>query len=292
MNSIVFYIRALFHESILPGDPQCDRPNISNMINSFDNFSNISAIDYRKAIHEIQIKNLSKISDRFIINHAQESTRKYNYTFGVLQSNTIKLLGQLDDSDIVIMMDDDDWLSPEVAKINFQNNALNCWNSSSFAYADPTNVQLTFNTINRELPKILETDEHRMHAGQLLSNCQAIPAYVIKNLININKIDTLQILLQRHNLVRALIRTSPIIDMGIQEKLFSDILAVYVRHAANVTLFQTMGTFASNTFTEEAYNTAIYPYKFADYNALTNLPDFLMWSKPYLSDLQSLNQLL
>ena len=291
-NKIVFYIRALFHESILPKNENCNRPDMSNMINSFDNFSNISAIDYRKAVHDIQIKNLSKISNRFIVNNAEISNRKYNYTFSILQSKTVELLSQLNDDDIVVIMDDDDWLSPEISNLTFEENALTCWNTISLGHSSLGKINIFKHLINQELPNVLITDEQIRLSKNLLSNCQAISAKIIKQLINLNSINELQTLLQRHNLIRGIIRQKPICNWNVKEDLLPDILSIYVRHAVNVTLFERMGGYSVESFTFDKYKEVVYPYKYADYENIPNFPDYLNWAYPYLEELRQLNQQL
>lgn len=294
MSNIVFYVRALFHESIMPGGEISNKPDVKKLIDIFKSFSKISAEDYRKEIHKIQIKNISNISERIIYNNAEErKDRKYNYTFCVLQDETVEKLKQLNDDDWVIPIDDDDWFSPEIKNLPFEIGSLNCWNTISFCHKKLDQIRVFNHIKNKEIPyRLLQTEEELKTSRGLLSNCQCLPAYIIKELIKLNRHDILQPLLQRHSTVRKLIREDPLDKLNIKEKLFDDVLSIYVRHAANITLFEKVSKFGEEDNFKDSYEEIIKPYKFASYDNIINLPENLQWSIPYLNDLKELNQLL
>lgn len=292
-NKIVFYIRALFHESIMPGNEKTNKPSVSKLIEAFNQYSNISAQDYRKEVHKIQLQNLSHISNRIIYNNAEENLhKKYNYTFCVLQNQTIKKLQELNDDDWVIPLDDDDWLSPEILNKDFKENMLNGWHTVSFRH---TNKKLRpfFHIKSEPLPKKLETEEQITHAKGWLSNCQCIPAFVIKRLIEESRMLTLQDLLQRHSRVRIIIREEPLASWNLTEHFFDEVLSVYVRHAANITLLEKLTAYNEETkYTRDLYNQTVKDFKNTDYTNVLDLPDHLNWTLPYLNQLRTLNQLL
>ena len=292
-NNIVFYIRALFHESIMPGNEKNNKPNMIKLVDIFNQFSKISVQEYRTKVHEIQIKNLSKISNRIIYNNAEINLkRKFNYTYSILQKQTIEKFKQLNDEDFVIPLDDDDWLSPEIANLDFKKNALNCWNCISFSHNQKI-IGVFEHARNKYIPDVIETEIQLEDSRGLLSNCQCIPAFLIKHLISINRIDILQPLLQRHTTPRRLIRESPIKEINIKENLIDESLAVYVRHAANVTLFDKMSNYGKeDDYSLELYNNAITPYKLADYKNIKNLSPCYEWTLEYLEELKELNQIL
>ena len=289
MNTkIVFYVRALFHESIMSGNENTNKPDILKLAQAFKNYSNISVEDYRKELHNIQLKSISAISKRIIYNKAASSESK---PFINLQINTINQLKELDDDDWIIPIDDDDWFSPSIKDLIFKEGCLNYWNTASFSHKQRITIFEHFK--NKELPFSDLTPEEVQLSKGLLSNCQCIPAYVIKHLININEINTLQQLLQRHSLVRELIRKEPLSQLNIKENLFHDIMSVYVKHAANITLFISLCKFKEEQkYTKEVYDETVLPFKFANYDNIKNFPEHLNWTKPLLEDFKKLNQFL
>ena len=287
-NKIVFYIRALFHESIMSGDEKLNRPDILKLTEAFKKYSNISAEDYRKELHNIQLKSLYKISDRIIYNKATLPTSK---TFRVVQENTINQLKQLNDDDWIIPIDDDDWFSPDIKNLEFKKECLNYWNTITFTESKPMNV--FEHRKNKELPYTNLTEEDEKMSKSLLSNCQCIPAYVIKYLIKINATDVLRLLLQRHSLVRGLIREEPIFQLNLKENIFDNVMSVYVKHAANITTFIRLCKFGQEQiYTKELYEQVVAPFKNADYDNIKNFPEYLNWTKPLLGEFKKLNQLL
>jgi hypothetical protein len=287
-NKIVFYVRALFHESIMPGNEITNKPDVLKLTQAFKKYSNISVEDYRKELHNIQLKSLSAISNRIIYNKPTSPEQK---TFSVLQKNTINQLNELNDDDWIIPIDDDDWFSPDIKNLKFKEGCLNCWNTAQFSHKQ--RITIFEHIKNKELPFSNLTPEEVQLSRGLLSNCQCIPAYVIKHLININAINTLQQLLQRHSLIRGLIREEPLSQLNIKENLFDNIMSVYVRHAANITLFTGLCNFnEEQKYTKELYNKTIAPFKLADYDNIKNFPEYLNWTKPLLEDLKKLNQFL
>jgi hypothetical protein len=287
-NKIVFYVRALFHESIMSGNENTNKPDILKLSEAFKNYSNISVEDYRKELHNIQLKSISAISNRIIYNKAASSESK---PFRELQINTINQLKELDDDDWVIPIDDDDWFSPSIKDLIFKEGCLNYWNTVSLIHKE--RITLFEHFKNKEIPfSDLTPEDIRLSKG-LLSNCQCIPAYVIKHLININAINTLQQFLQRHSFVRGLIREEPLSQLNVKENLFDNIMSVYVKHAANITLFISLCKFKEEQkYTKEVYDETVLPFKFANYDNIKNFPEYLNWTKPLLEDLKKINQFL
>jgi hypothetical protein len=287
-NKIVFYVRALFHESIMPGNEKLNRPDILKLTETFKKYSNISAEDYRKELHNIQLKSLYKISDRIIYNKAKLPTSK---TFREVQENTINQLKQLNDDDWIIPIDDDDWFSPDIRNLEFKKECLNYWNTISFTQSDPINIFKHHK--NKELPYTNLTEEDEKLSKSLLSNCQCIPAYVIKYLIKINATEVFSLLLQRHSFVRGLIREEPASQLNLKENIFDNVMSVYVKHAANITTFMRLFKFGQEeAYTKEVYDEVVAPFKNADYDNILNLPEYLNWTKPLLQEFKKLNQLL
>ncbi len=288
-NNIVFYIRALFRESILPGREGIRKP-VGILIDAFKNFAKISCEDYRSKIHDIQIKNLITISDRIIINRAQDSNREYNYTYGILQDDTVEKLKKLNDDDIIIPLDDDDWLDPEIKNLNLDKEKINCWNTISFSVNG-----VHYHVENEELPYDRPLDDIQViKARGLLSNCQALPAFLVKRLLYSNKFEDrllAQKLLQRHTQPRLLIREHPLNEYNIREKIFNNLLAVYVKHAANITLFEAQNI-PNNNINYEQYLSIVEPYKKFNYLNIKNFPENYNWCIPYLIELQEINKLL
>ena len=287
-NKIVFYVRALFHESIMPANEKLNRPDILKLTEGFRKYSNISAEDYRKELHNIQLKSLYKISDRVIHNKATLPTSK---TFNTVQENTINQLKQLNDDDWIIPIDDDDWFSPDIGNLEFKKECLNYWNTIGFTESKPINI---FEYLkNKELPYNNLTEKEKKMSEKLLSNCQCIPAYVVKYLIKINATAVLRDLLQWHSRVRGLIREEPISQLNLKENIFDNVMSVYVKHAANITTFMRLCKFGQEQiYTKELYDKVVTPFKNADYDNIRNFPEYLNWTKPLLEEFKKLNQLL
>lgn len=294
-NNIVFYIRALFHESIMPANIKTNKPDIIKLVELFNRYSSITAQEYRKQIHEIQLSCIKNISDKIIYNRAQQNTeKKYNYSFSILQRDTLEALKTIKEEDFIIPLDDDDWLSPEIKHLNLMERSFNGWRCSEFMHKwFPKNVRVYNYPAIPVLPKILETELEITQSRSWLSNCQCIPGFVIKRLLEEQQIDVLQQILQRHSAVRSIIREKPIVDWNVDEHFFDESLAVYVRHAANITLFYTLANAEQeHTFTKEIYDKTVAQYKYADYDNIINFSENLKWCVPYLQKLKQLNSLL
>ena len=293
-NKIIFYIRALFHESIMPGSEKSNKPDKLKLVEAFNKYSGITVQEYRKQVHEIQLKCIKNISDRIIYNRAQENlNRKFNYSYCILQKDTLEILKSINEDDLVIPLDDDDWLSPEIKNLNFVEGSFNGWNTISFCHSNPSNIRIFHHVKNIPLPYKLESDLEIKQSQGWLSNCQCIPGFVIKRLLEESQIDILQQLLQRHSRVRRLIREEPMINWNLKEHFFDDVLAIYVRHAANITLLDSLSIFnEENNYTKEVYDKTVRQFKLADYDNIKDLPENLKWCLPYLQDLKQLNNLL
>lgn len=278
----------------MPSNVQGSKPNKIKLVETFNNFSRITAQEYRKKIHEIQLKCITKISDRIIYNRAQENpNRKWNYSFAVVQKDTFEKLKTIQDDDLVIPLDDDDWLSPEIKNLKFVENSFNGWNTISFNHKIPGDIKICHHTKNVPLPLVLETEEELKLSQKWLSNCQCIPGFVIKRLLKENQTDILQNMLQKHHDVRSLIRKEPMRNWNLKEHFFDDVLAVYVRHAANITLLDRLTPInEEDKFTKEMYNETVSQYKLANYENIKNLPDNLKWTLPLLQEIKQLNELL
>lgn len=291
-NKIVFYIRALFHQSLMPGNEKSKKPDVPKLVACFNKFSRISAQEYRQRVHAIQLENLRTISDRFIYNEQEHNpNRKFNYAYSVLQPNALKLLAALNDDDIVIPFDDDDWLSPDILKQDFQPDAFNYWDTASFTW-HKEKFGVFYNFKTKPLPVVLETEADQFESRGLLSNCQSAPGWYIKHLLAHNKIDVLQRLLQRHNQMRGLIREKHVDGWEAKENIFDKVLSVYVRHAANVTLFQRFFEFGNeHALDQAAFDKTVEPFRQSKHT-VDELPVELKWASPYLKKLEELNQLL
>lgn len=287
---IVFFIRALFHESIMPeiGNKGGDAVNGYACSEYFDKHFKMSIDEYRKKVHEIQLSCITKISDRIIYNSIDKDCKSpWMSPYQVVQKSALKELTRLKDTDIIIPLDDDDWLSPEIKFLDFNRDTLTMWNCFSL---DVGNEYLHYHVGNHPLPPELD-DRHLLSAHALLSNCGAICASVIKRMIYYNKKKVNEILL-RHTLPRIVIREHPYNKWGLQEKIYPDSLAVYVRHAGNITLFSNKLSFDPNNSVFFMEN--MKKYKDSNqYNfSLNSLPKEMEWSREYFLKLKKLNEQL
>lgn len=288
MNKIVFYIRALFHESIMPSALAAKR-NIINAVNNFNKYSKISAQDYRKEIHKIQLQNLNKISDRIIINTAP--VIKTN-TFNTVQEETQQQLFKLDDNDIVILLDDDDWLSPEIANIEF--STVTFWNSFVLNYANncEKSVLKTTEFFHKfkpaiEYPLVSVENVEDCKANIVLANCQAYSAKLIKHLSHYP--EYFHRFMQRHSFVRGILRLPQMLPLIDQEKIYSNYWAAYVRHAANLTCLDRLDLQDPREIEEEFFKIT-QPFK--TFAKPDTIPTEFAWCIEYLDKLQTLHNLI
>lgn len=287
---IVFFIRALFFESIMPeiggkGDQAVDGYPCSEY---FNKHFKITIEEYREKIHQIQLSCISKISNRIIYNRLdKDCTNPWHSPYQTIQKSALKELQQLRDDDIIIPLDDDDWLSPEIKFLNFDRDTLTMWNCFSM---DVSNERLHYHVGNNPLPPELD-DRHLSSARDLLSNCGAICASVIKRMIYYNKKKATEMLL-RHVLPRIVIREHPYNKWGLHEKIYPDYLAVYVRHAGNITLFSQRGKFNPNNSDFFREQMEMYKNKNQYEFSLDSLPKEMEWSKEYFLQLKKLNEKL
>lgn len=284
MKKIVFYIRALFGESI---SPKIENYDARIVVNNFNKFSNITAEKYREKVHEIQIKCLKNISENVIYNILDQYTNKnWPYTYDVLQKTTIEKLKKLDDDAILIPLDDDDWLSPKVADINFCKNGLTIWNTISIT-SDSYNKNIFYHMKNLHLPNHVEDKNDSINLRSLLSNCMAISGNVVKKMIEMDQTTQLQRLLQRHTEPRKVIREPIFSHLDLREIVLDDYLAVYVKHACNITDIKILGGPDSD---EKMYNKLVERYKKMNYvQLLKDVPPNYEWCKEYCNLLGNLH---
>lgn len=277
-NKIVFYIRALFKDSIPYEFKHASK--MAKYVEYFNKHSKISMQDYRQSVHEIQKECLSKISNRFIYNLTQRG-----YPYNTIQPNTQNEISQLSDDDIVIPLDDDDWLSPEIKNLNFSRQGLTIWNS---LIIDVHLERPHLCKKNIELPDILSEEDVKLANG-LLSNCAAIPASLLKRMFQIKYTDG-NSFLQRHILPRIIIRQSDYKDFNIIERIYSNYFAIYVKHAGNMTMLDRENMSVIDT--PEFFEKKIKIYKNANYHAVNSMSEEYAWCKPYYKKLEQLNELL
>ncbi len=234
--SVIFYIRGLFHENNLK-----NHGNINNTFYRavFNEIYKLDIRDYRQEINEIQKLNLSKVGCRVIVNSNSHITDYIHegLPYSRIPKHTIDALMSLADSDILIPLDDDDWVSPDILNYPFDTEALNIWSTSLLTHRAPYCAPIP-------ICKPLEFDadltlvENQQICRSLLSNCYGIPAKYIKYVItNTNSSDLntrLQCLLQLHSRVRSTIRDYRILS---KENIHASNLSVYVRHFGNNTEF-------------------------------------------------------
>lgn len=285
-HRIVFFIRARFHESVMLhiGQEKVISPN--ECLDYFDKYSNIPMLEYRKKVHEIQIECLKKISNRFIYNTADKDLdSRWRVPYVRIQNKAREEILALADDDIIIPLDDDDWLSPEIKFLDFRPNHLTIWNTFSL----DVNSQYQFFHIKNEILPMELDDENIIRAKGFLSNCGAYCAKVVKQVINFDVKKANQLLL-RHILPRIIIREEPYKLWGIEEKIYEDYLGVYVRHAGNITSF--LKRDITDIDNSEFYKKNIEIYKSKKYSPAEELAPEYAWCREYYKKLENLNQML
>lgn len=228
-QKIIFYIRTLFKENKVHG---CNGMNDGVYYPLFEKIFGMSIFDYRDKVHQIQLQNLRTISTDIIENFYEENlSLKYNSPFSMTQKSAIEKLAALDDDCIVIPLDDDDWISPEVAHLEFDHDALNIWRTITLSPFHKNGYR--YHDYSEEVFDCdLRNDEILKNFKRLLSNCAAIPGRFVKQLAKANDIKGLSRLLQLHTQPRIYIRETGIIK---KEKIYHQYISVYVKHLANVT---------------------------------------------------------
>jgi hypothetical protein len=284
MKKIVFYIRALFGESI---SPKIENHDIREAVKNFNLYSGITIQEYRQMVHKIQVKCISNITDKIIYNRFDNiSNSGWPYTYDVLQNTTVDMLKNIDDDAILIPLDDDDWLSPKIADIDFCKNGLTIWNTISIPQASCSKV--FYHNRNEKVPIVTRTDEEFYKLGNLLSNCVAISGNVIKKMIDVGDIRMLERMLQRHTEPRKVIRENRFDEWGLTETVLEDYLAVYVKHAGNVSYIKKLGGPHSS---KELFYELVNPYKTINYSG-DIFPLNYNWCKNYCDELKKINSCL
>lgn len=266
MAKIVFYIRALFHESLL-GKIEGIDANVA--VAMFNDVCNITAEEYRKNVHKIQLENLQEISPHIIVNHRDREVM----SFGHIQHKAKEELLKLNDDDILIPLDDDDWISPKIKNFNFISG-LTGWNTAGLV---PDNWATLY--YYRKHKQFLRTDitcedDRKIFEAGLLSNCQAFSGKMVKQLID-NRA-----LLQLHTKCRTIA-----LAHGFDEHITDDRLSIYVKHACNIT------SLARHSLDEKSLKQNIMKYKFM-YTYDLNLAGEYVWATKYMHKLAELNKQL
>jgi len=285
-SKIVFYIRAIFRESI---SPKIENYDARIVVKNFNKFSNITVEEYREKVHDIQKECLNKISKKIIYNSFDGNTNEsWPYTYDVLQNSTIEKLKNLDDDSILIPLDDDDWLSPKISEIDFCKNGLTIWNTISIP--DTNSSDIFYHIKNIPLPKDTKDENDLIKLNSLLSNCVSISGNVIKKMIEMNQIRMLERLLQRHIEPRKVIRENVLFNLNLEEVVLDDYFAVYVKHACNISFIKVLGESHAD---KNTYDTLVCRYKKMDYSKIfSSLSPNYDWCKPYLDSLQHLHSKL
>jgi hypothetical protein len=232
--NIVFYIRGLFHENTLKSHSDIDNALYFSL---FKKIYNLDIQQYRREVNEIQQLNLNRIGCRVIVNSNLHITdkEKLPFPYQMIPKHTIEQLMGLDDDTIVIPLDDDDWISPDIINYPFDTDALNIWGTGRTVNREPY-----FTRVPICKPLSFDTDwqlpVNHQACRDLLSNCYGIPAKFIKVVINNTDVSDLNLrlkyILHRHSRVRATIREHKIIN---KENIQDTYLSVYVRHFGNMT---------------------------------------------------------
>lgn len=287
-HKIVFFIRALFKESMMPrvghGRMAVDANKCAE---EFNDLFNISIHDYRKKIHQIQLSCINNISDRIIYNRTDKKVEDvWKLPYVHIQDSAKEQLMELRDDDIIIPLDDDDWLSPEISTLDFPKNSLVIWDSVSVG-VDSSRTCYCYR--HSKLPAKLDMYGDRIARG-LLSNSYGFRAKIIKEILERNREDA-DMLLLRHTMPRILARKKEYKDLFQEgETIVNKFLSVYVKHAANITLYNTIKY--SKKTTVEYYSNNFKDYIY-DFEAnIENFPPQFAWSIPYYKKLRKLNMTL
>jgi hypothetical protein len=281
--AIVFYIRGLFHVNNLTTHSGVDNKIYYDIFNKIYNYD---ILQYRREVNEIQRINLAQIGCRVIVNAhpyaPQPLAQRPSYV--VIPSYVHDQLMSLAADDILIPLDDDDWISPAILDYPFDVDALNIWGAgyvmkkaphySPISICDPLSVDAD-----------LRDPENIKICRSLLSNCYGVPAKFIKSLITNTHIRErnyrLKEILQLHSLVRSTIRTHKIIS---KENIQPVHLAVYVRHLGNITSLKQWVTLGTDIDQIKALVTAQ-----LGKHILNTVTDSSLWFSEYQNKLIDLN---
>jgi hypothetical protein len=277
---IIFYIRAIFHDC---PNQQCDSVNLVLARKNFDAYSNIAHLEYRKKIHDIQMKCLSNISPHIIHNY-KEIERN---TFSLIHPTARDQILSLDDDDILIPLDDDDWLSPEIKHVNFNTGHITIWNCVSITdngvFQHKKNIELPMVEIKKDTPA------HLVASG-LLSNCGAYRVGLLKYLAGpaprnrLKLYDELDEFLQHHTRPRHVIRRAG--NLGkFGENILDNNFAIYVKHAGSVT--GVLAKLNTENMSKDIFDSVI-----ARYRKLFIAPNEFIWAQEYFNQLHALNSSL
>jgi len=266
MAKIVFYIRALFHESILDNIDGIDA-NVA--VAMFNDVCNITAEEYRKNVHKIQLENLQEISPHIIVNHKDRAVKP----FGHIQHKAKEELLKLNDDDILIPLDDDDWISPKIKNFNFIHG-LTGWNTAVLNADNWATLHYPLEHKQFSTTNITNENDIKIFEKGLLSNCQAFSGKMVKQLID-NRA-----LLQLHTKCRTIA-----LAHGFDEYITNDRLSVYVKHACNITFF------ARHQSDKKGLKQSIMKYRLMHTHDL-NLTGEYAWATKYMHKLAELNKQL
>lgn len=279
MPRIVFYIRALFHESILP---IVDKQKAEDFVEKFNNYFKITAQEYRQEVHKIQLQNIAAISPHIIVNRSKGQINKHaDYTYAAVQEKTKEQLLSLSDDDILIPLDDDDWVSPNIVNFPFIDG-LSGWHTVTLVPGKWNNLfHNSFVPIVEAGQAFTIKEQELFERGGLLSNCQAFSGKMVKKILT--SVDG-NALMQRHTRCRQLTQIH-----GFKEYISRERLSVYVRHACNITFIRKIidvGGFETEKGQEE-----VAKYKYM-YKQDLNLPVEYSWATGSLAKLAELNKQL
>ena len=245
--------------------------------------SGISHLEYRKKIHEIQMKCLNNISTHVIYNYKEID--RHN-TFDFIHPTARGQILSLDDDDVLIPLDDDDWLSPEIKNVDFNLEHMTIWNTVSV-----TSDGVYYHKKNTELQmvEIEQNTKAYTDASGLLSNCGAYKIGMLKTLIAPQPLknkkwrlhDNLDNFLQLHTRPRHIIRAKEQLG-NFRENILDDYLAIYVRHAGNVT-----GVLSKLDMENVSKN--IFDSIVAKSKIRVIIPKEFSWAQEYLDQLYELN---
>lgn len=277
---IIFYIRCLFHEDKVKCCAGVDNEVYFPM---FKELYGISIFEYRKRVHDIQLENIKSISP-FVIENRYASNE--SSPFGNVQTHTLQQLCELDDDAIVIPLDDDDWVSPEITEYKFDYDALNIW--STVSLRPYTTLLYHKNPVCEQIPFDidLENTKNKAVLQQLLSNCYGIPAKYIKQLAQEKNMQMLSKVLQLHNRVRAAVREQP--RFLHKENIQDEILSIYVKHLGNITSImywqQETKVSLKKNLLNDYKNYCLFNKRY-----INEIPGEIDWIKPYQTELINLN---
>lgn len=233
MSKVVLYTRAIYRESVTAQNGKSEDGEAS-MMELFNSVCKINLLDYRTALRNIQIKNFSMIDADTIVNH-KDKTRKPPFAF--VQQEALNELSKLDDDDVVISIDDDDWISPAVTKLDFVNG-LTAWNGITLnPFTKKINKRGPLQNKENPLLESLTPEQKQDALMGFIAGCQGCTANIIKDIIQ-NDPNNIHRLLQRHKQSRTIIY--PLRNkLNLTEKFYRDVhLHVYVKHAGNNSAFK------------------------------------------------------